>query len=292
MSSDLLLLWIDNKLYFPENFRPTREQPRDRSARPASSELRPWSRHFRQLWLTHPGSLASGNRWEIRTTKPCVLLNPGALLWHHKSWSRSLLWPRAGTGSRQKGGPAPAEEWLPAPGLRRAWQWSLIKPRQRRRGAGVLEAPDRMKCLRHHNLPLCALIVPTRQWGNWGKAEANDLPRSEPLPPNQHPPGRCPSYIVAVVSLLCLKSGVTFWWEETSWRQQSGFRPPLPQILFGMAFLSFVSPDLHSIRYFSLNWRALDVHHAAPRWPYNDRPPLLAPGARTLLPISCRPSWD
>lgn len=102
MSSDLLLLWIDNKLYFPENFRPTREQPRDRSARPASSELRPWSRHFRQLWLTHPGSLASGNRWEIRTTKPCVLLNPGALLWHHKSWSRSLLWPRAGTGSRQK----------------------------------------------------------------------------------------------------------------------------------------------------------------------------------------------
>ena len=148
----------------------------------------------------------------------------------------------------------------------------------------MLEAPDRMKCLRHHNLPLCALIVPTRQWGNWGKAEANDLPRSEPLPPNQHPPGRCPSYTVAVVSLLCLKSGVTFWWEETSWRQQSGFRPPLPQILFGMAFLSFVSPDLHSIRYFSLNWRALRRTPCCPaltiQWPST------SPGPRGQDPAS------
>ena len=223
--------------------------------------------------------MASGNRWEIRTTKPCVLLNPGALLWHHKSWSRSLLRPRAGTGSRQKRRACTCRRGV-TPGPRPAVSLTVITNKTQTTQTRCRRAGGTWQYGSDFVITTClSALLPSPL--DSGETEAK---RRRMTCPGQSL--SLPTSTLRVAARPTLSPSFHFCVWKAEWHFD-GKRPahdnsldsdhPFPKSCLEWHFYCLFFQISIQLDIFHWTGGHLDVHHAAPRWPYNDRPPLLAP---------------
>ena len=283
---------LDNMLYLPENFGPTWEQPAPspQSSGPGADTSGSCELHNPVLWLLLATDEKSGQQnlvssW-IRgpffgTTNPEVGLYCNQGVWGVGGETRGAG-KKVGLHACKRGASGP-----PVGLTMIINKTQTMQPRCQ----GVLEAPDRMKWPGHHNPPLRTLTVPTRQWGNWGKQRQMTCPcQSHSLPTSTLRVDTCPTLLLSF-HLYVWKAEGHFDGKRPGHDNSLGSNRPFPKPCLEW-HSSFVSPDLHSIRCFSLNWRALRRTPCCPVLNHTMTIYLPLPrGARTLLPI-CQPSWD